>query len=101
MFAGINTFQNGIKNNAFSLSINARHRTTAGQLFDVFWTMARGVQTYSTVIRRTLETCDSYDEALEFLQSQKIIGGCFYILAGTQHGEGAIIAKYGDTVDNI
>ena len=50
--------------------------------------------TPSQHLRQALERAPSYDAAVAALQTTPLIDECYYILAGSSPGEGAVVARF-------
>jgi len=85
---GIN---NAIVPGKFTVSINKRKRN-ANKLFDLI-RIAFGYHDPGRYLRLVMEQANSYNEALNMLQSGSIASSVYYIISGVKDFESAIIAR--------
>jgi len=86
----------GVKSGAFSITGNQRN---TGSVLDNIFSAILGSQMNFLLIRRILETASTYDEALNILSSSPVIAPMYYIIAGIESGEGAIVVR--DPLKNV
>jgi len=86
----------GFKSGAFSITGNQRN---TGSVLDNIFSAILGSQMNFLLIRRILETASTYDEALNILSSSPVIAPMYYIIAGIESGEGAIVVR--DPLKNV
>jgi len=89
MYIGVPT---GMKAGAFSLSQDQRYRG------DPIWEnllewMIEGGQSYSFLLRDILENTETYGEALHQLETTPLISPSYFIIAGTEAGQGAVVSR--------
>jgi len=105
--AGYTGLLTGLKNNSFSLSINQFLLTRNATLWDNIEILAldvaqvaRGYLTPPLVARQAFENFTDYDDLVEFLTSTNVVSNVFYIVAGTQPGQGEVITRFRNSVEN-
>ena len=60
-----------------------------------------GAKTIGIFVRETLERAATYAEAIDALNTTHLIAPAYYIIAGTEKGEGAVVTRNRTTPDNI
>ncbi|CAF1133948.1 unnamed protein product [Rotaria magnacalcarata] len=85
----------GIKPGVFSVSINERNIVKGGYIGLIEWiyNINRNQSFITFAIRDMLTKSESYDQTLKYLAEEPLLAPCFYIVAGTKAGEGAIITR--------
>jgi len=94
-FAGYIGIYNGLKKDAFTITMNERFNINGGWIGMIEWLMglAPGVNFVTFLVRETLENATNYKEATTMLLSQPIVAPAYFIVGGVQPYEGAIIAR--------
>ncbi len=100
MFAGPPFIHQGLRDKAYAVTTNSRHRTNFGQLVQVLWNIVSSVPSDGTILRKTLINAETYDTAVEMLSSEKMISGTFFTLAGVKDGEGVILGRSASNLDH-
>ncbi len=91
----------GMKPGAFSISLNQRNPLSSTTAIENLLTAASGAMGNSILIRRTLETKQSFQEAVDYLSTQPIVTYCYYVVAGLRGNEGAIITRVRNYAEDI
>jgi hypothetical protein len=84
MNGGTNFFPTGMKDNQFSITLNQRNALNHSQpeLFVNLGKISLGVKQTVIILRETLEKCDNYTCALDYLSNEHIVTGGYFILCG-------------------
>lgn len=75
----------------FSGQLNARDK--GGNVLENLAEIALGAKTPTHVLRRALEQTASFNAAFGFLSSEGLANPCYFIMAGSAAGEGAIVTR--------
>ncbi|UJR21255.1 hypothetical protein I4U23_024350 [Adineta vaga] len=94
-FAGFIGTLTGIKPGIFSASLNARFDLNGGYIGVIEWlyNFDRQQSFVTLAIRDMLTNAKNYSEVIDYLSNVSLVAPCYYILAGTKSGEGAIISR--------
>ena len=104
LFGGALIFATGFKEDKFAISLNQR---TPSGMRDPFSFMANmgyisnGTPQITSVMRDALENCDDYQCAFNKLRKAKISGSAYYIIAGINKNEGAVISRSPEGTLNV
>lgn len=94
MTGGTPTFPTGYKEGAFSISLNQRNPTREPtELLANFGWIASGYSQVASVLRDTLEKCEDFKCAIQKLQNDYTCAPVYFIVAGTEANEGAVISR--------
>jgi hypothetical protein len=88
--AGFFGNETGIRVNGFSISIDERDK---GSLFENIWYTILGHKGNTFALRYALENFSNYNDAFNYLKTVKTVSPCYYIIAGTEGNEGAVITR--------
>jgi len=99
-FAGYIGIYNGLKKDAFTITMNERFNINGGWLGMIEWLfgLAPNVNFVTFLVRETLEKATNYKEAMAMLLSEPIVAPAYFIVGGAKPYEGAVIAR--DRVKN-
>ncbi|CAF1667380.1 unnamed protein product [Adineta ricciae] len=102
-FAGFIGALTGVKPGVFSVSLNARFDLNGGYIGIIEWlyNFDRQQSFVTFALRDMLTNAKNYSEVLNYLSDVLLVAPCYYILAGTKPGEGAIISRSRRTTLNI
>ena len=97
----------GIKTGAYSFSIDQFNlpkdpdviQNIEIAVMDIVELLRQG-QTPPFVVRDAFRTIPDYDSFVKYLEDTGTTSRAFYIVAGTQPGQGVVITKYRDSVEN-
>jgi N-acylethanolamine-hydrolysing acid amidase len=92
-FAGFVGVLTGVRPQGWSLTVNQRD---IGNIFDILKNIEEaleGAHSIGMFLRDTLESTATFDDAVEALQHQRLMGPVYLTVAGTQPGQGAIITR--------
>lgn len=93
-FAGYLGVLTGVKPGAFSMTINERFKLNGGFIGLLEWLLGDHSQHWVGFLSRQLmENGTNYENAKTTLSTSKLLAPVYFILAGTQPGEGAIITR--------
>lgn len=95
-FAGYVGVMTAVKKDAFTFSINERFQLDGGWVGLIKWIMAQGrskAQWLGFLTRDVMLQASCYGEAKHMLASTELIAPAYFILGGTQSGEGCIITR--------
>jgi len=105
--AGYTGLLTGFKNNSFTLSINQFLFTRNATLWDnvgiIVLDVAQIAQGYLSpplVARQAFENLTNYGDLVEFLSNTNVVSNVFYIIAGTQPGQGEVITRFRNSIEN-
>ena len=104
MFSAYNGVMTGTRQGAYSISINERKpswRTNIIELLKNFASLFAGYQQNTKLIRDTLTTCKNYDCAYKQLHDTPVIAPSYFIVAGLNSNEGAVITRDRFSVANL
>jgi hypothetical protein len=95
MNGGTNFFPTGMKDGAFSITLNQRNALNHSQpeFFVNLGLISMGVKQTVIKIREALESCDNYTCALNLLCNDQIVTGGYYILAGASGNDAVVITR--------
>mmetsp|Transcript_32637 Transcript_32637/g.52513 ORF Transcript_32637/g.52513 Transcript_32637/m.52513 type:complete len:422 (-) Transcript_32637:186-1451(-) len=101
VFLGYVGLLTGVKEGAFSITVNTRFDNDhwSGLIAYLTGRDRRG-RFLSFTTRDVMLQSSSYDEALATIKSAKLLGPAYVILAGTQPGQGAVVARSSTEVVN-
>eukprot|EP01100_Stratorugosa_tubuloviscum_P011576 TRINITY_DN518_c0_g1_i2.p1 TRINITY_DN518_c0_g1~~TRINITY_DN518_c0_g1_i2.p1 ORF type:complete len:427 (+),score=179.08 TRINITY_DN518_c0_g1_i2:63-1283(+) len=86
-------------NGGFSISLN--YRKISDSLFGAFGRVIDSkASKVSTCIREVLETCITYEQAVDVLATKLLVAPCYLIVAGIEEGQGCIITRNPGTEEN-
>ncbi|CAF1466678.1 unnamed protein product [Adineta ricciae] len=93
----------GVKPGVFSVTINERNIVKGGYIGLIEWmyNINRNQSFITFAIRDMLTNSESYDQTVKYLAEVPLVAPCFYIVAGTKPGEGAIITRSRKSSDDI
>jgi len=104
-YAGLIT---GVKPGAFSLSIDSYVVANNDTILDIAlsWVLTLGEAAKGSfgppyLARKAFETISDYDSLLKYLTETETLARVFFIIAGTEKGQGAVITKFRDSVENV
>lgn len=87
----------GIKPSSFSVSVNFRI------IGDSMWTNIKKAATscwpIGFLLREVFETAPDFDTAVKWLSNSKLIAPCYFTVCGTQVGEGCLLTRNRDDVE--
>ena len=97
----------GIKTGAYSFSIDQFDlpkdpddiQNLENAVMDIIQLLLQG-QTPPFIVREAFRTTPDYESFVKYLEDARTISRAFYIVAGTQPGQGVVITKYRDSVEN-
>eukprot|EP01083_Nonionella_stella_P096150 270202_1 len=89
-FFGFSGLHVGVKQGAFSISLNSRYTNTLGQNIDA---LVNGWYPATWLIRDTLSQYQTYAEALGELVSRPIIIACYFTIGGVEYPDGAVVTR--------
>ncbi|XP_037569256.1 acid ceramidase-like [Dermacentor silvarum] len=93
-FAGYLGILTGVKQGAFSMTVNERFNLNGGFIGLLEWILGDHSQHWvGFLTRQLMENETSYDTAKAMLSTSKLIAPVYFILGGTRPGEGAIITR--------
>lgn len=92
-FAGYVGLLTGVKEGAFSVSVDERWTANGTVWTNVFEALFAGGHVLGFELRDALENEPSYSAALGRLQVTRLISVCYLILGGVSSGEGAVITR--------
>jgi acid ceramidase len=94
-FAGYIGIYNGLKKDAFTITMNERFNINGGWLGMIEWLLGltKNVHFVTFLVRETLEQAENYTAAMEMLLTQPIVAPAYFIVGGVKPYEGAIIAR--------
>jgi len=104
IFAGYNGVMTGTRKGAYSVSINERKPTWRQDLLSLAKNMLSlfaGYQQNTKLIRDVLTECKNYDCAYQRLSDTPVIGPSYFIIAGLETNEGAVITRDRFSVANV
>ncbi|CAG9314588.1 unnamed protein product [Blepharisma stoltei] len=99
-FAGYIGVITGIKPGAFAIAMNQRDILETSTILDTL-RKVNGLNSSAFAIRDALETKQNFKEATEFLKNIPLIAGVYYIIAGSNRDEAAVITRNRHDVDDI
>lgn len=82
----------GVRPGAWSGQMNARDEG-GDVLENILNDLLTGAKCPTTVLRYALEHSADYKGAVSYLSSQRLVNPAFFIIAGTEHAEGAILTR--------
>jgi len=85
------TFNTAVKYGVISVTHN--ERDTSNILENMWDVLIRGRLATFAAIRQSMETIDSFVDAVEFFSTVKLPAASYFILGGTKAGEGAVITR--------
>lgn len=93
-FAGYLGILTGVKQGAFSMTVNERFNLNGGFIGLLEWILGDHSQHWvGFLTRQLMQNETSYEAAKTMLSTTKLIAPVYFILAGTQPGQGAIITR--------
>lgn len=93
-FAGYLGILTGVKQGAFSMTVNERFNLNGGFIGLLEWLLGDHSQHWvGFLTRQLMQNETSYEAAKTMLSTTKLIAPVYFILAGTQPGQGAIITR--------
>jgi len=93
-FAGYVGVLTGVKQKAFTLTLNERFNVNGGYIGILEWILGIRSGSWTTFLTRdVLEKAESYDQAVEMLSHKEILAPVYYIVGGRRAYEGAIITR--------
>ncbi|XP_046395827.1 acid ceramidase-like [Ischnura elegans] len=99
-FVGYTGILTGVKQDAFSLTINERFRLNGGFVGITEWIIGlRKEKWLGLLTREVMEYADTYTTAQHLLSTPKLVAPVYFILAGTKPGEGSVITRGRDSSD--
>lgn len=81
----------GLRKGAFSVQLNARDQ--GGNFLNNLGQIVLGLKTPTHVMRYALEHEDTFEHALEFLSTTHLANPAYFVMAGIQDREGAILTR--------
>jgi hypothetical protein len=72
-----------------------------GSIYASFWAYISGAWRIPGLIRHTLETAQSYQEAVNIFKTSKLISPCYLVVSGVNGNEGAIITRHRNSVHDV
>eukprot|EP00443_Scrippsiella_acuminata_P023271 CAMPEP_0115187528 /NCGR_PEP_ID=MMETSP0270-20121206/10540_1 /TAXON_ID=71861 /ORGANISM="Scrippsiella trochoidea, Strain CCMP3099" /LENGTH=409 /DNA_ID=CAMNT_0002600679 /DNA_START=37 /DNA_END=1266 /DNA_ORIENTATION=+ len=98
--AGMVGTLHGIRKGGFSVQLNARYE--GGKLLPNFFEdVLRGGKTPTHVMRRVFEDSVTFDEAEGVLSTERLVNPGYLIMAGSEHGVGAIVTRGREKADDV
>lgn len=104
LFGGAHIFTTALKEGKFAISQNQRTPSSPRDPFSFLANIgyiSNGTPQIGHVIRDALENCDDYQCALNKLTKAKISGSVYYIIAGINKNEGAVISRSPEGAVNV
>lgn len=104
LFGGALNCATAFKQDKFAISLNQRSPSGMRDQFNFLANIgyiSNGTPQVSSVIRDALENCDDYQCAYNKLTKAKISGSAYYIIAGINKNEGAVITRSPEGALNV
>jgi acid ceramidase len=100
-FAGHLGVLTGLRQNAFTLSTNARFGSDLGTL--ITWMIDGGNARHFLMYtdRDVMEKATNFQEAKDYLSTVTLFASAYFILGGTRPGEGVVITRSPNATDHI
>uniref|UniRef100_A0A914VWR2 Acid ceramidase n=1 Tax=Plectus sambesii TaxID=2011161 RepID=A0A914VWR2_9BILA len=100
-FAGHLGVLTGLRQHAFTLSTNARFGSTLPTLIP--WLLEGGNARHFLMYtdRDVMQNAKNFQEAKDYLSTVPLFGSAYFILGGTQPGEGVIITRGPNSTDHV
>jgi acid ceramidase len=94
-FAGYIGVYNAVKEGKFTVTMNERFGIAGGYVGLIQWLLGLtpNVKFSTYLVRETMEKAGTFTEATEMLRTERIMAPCYYIVGGTQPGEGVVITR--------
>lgn len=89
--AGMVGVLHGVRAGAFSVQMNARDK--GGNVLENLGEVVLGVKTPTHVLRHAFETAGDFESAVNVLSSTHIVNPAYFIVAGAQDRQGAIVTR--------
>ncbi|KAL3880383.1 hypothetical protein ACJMK2_032627 [Sinanodonta woodiana] len=93
-FAGYIGILTAVKPGIFTLSMNERFKLDGGYLGILEWLLGKRTgQWMGFLTRNTMESVNSFDEAIKVLANTEMLAPAYYIVGGNKSGEGCVITR--------
>ena len=86
VFAGFHGVYTAVKNKAYSISYNMRFKEEKNGFMKTMIMAYLGHQKWSRIIQKTFEKCETFDEAISYLQDTPAINPCYLTVCGIDKG---------------
>lgn len=98
-FCGYVGLPTAMRYGGMSVSADSRFDGGGANLFESIKYAKNGAKTIGHFIREMMENLDDYKMLIDKLNTTKVIAPAYYICAGTQSGEGAVVTRSRDGPD--
>lgn len=93
------TFNTAVRHGSFSVIQDERNRGSI--LTNIFDVVVLGRPAVFARIRQAVESLESFDDALKFFGSQRYSAASYFILGGTELGQGAVVTADRDRAADV
>lgn len=92
----------GLKNDAFAVTLNQRNKNPiSNPLQRLITLLDQQILPVIYNIRKSIESGDSFQNAVDLLSTAQLGSPCYFILSGTKHNEGVVITRDASGVYNL
>ena len=98
-FAGYIGLPTAMRPGGWSVSCDSRFNGGGVNLLANIKAAKAGAKTIGIMVRDALESAATYDDMIGLLNTTEVIAPAYYIVAGTQAGEGAVVTRNRDGPD--
>jgi len=98
--AGMAGILHGMRKGSTSVQLNARDH--GGSPFvNILEELVRGAKTPTHAMRKALETTSDFTATKNILVSERLANPAYYVMGGTEHSQGAIVARDRESVADV